>query len=97
MRCLGLDRMIGQDSDVEHNRRCVRIDVFFNFNTRAKVKSATTVELQATTQDMLTREGKEAGSHDWPRFRRRALEEMCPGRRLLQLQYLSEGHSFNDR
>ena len=33
VRYLCLDRMIGQDSDVEHKSRCVRIDMLSNFNT----------------------------------------------------------------
>ena len=40
--------MIVHDSDVGYNTRHDRIDMFFNFNTSAKVTSSTTVELSGS-------------------------------------------------
>ena len=57
--------MIGRDSDVEHSRRCARVDLFFNFNPGAKVRASTTVELSARSKtagwELLLRAREETG------------------------------------
>ena len=58
----GQDRMIVNDSDVGCNTRHDRIDMFFNFNTSAKVTSSTTVELSGSQQD--SRLGAELCRHE---------------------------------
>ena len=58
----GQDRMIVHDSDVGYNTRHDRIDMFFNFDTSAKVTSSTTVELSGSQQD--SRWGAELNRHE---------------------------------